>query len=193
MPVIKKTSVSLIKDLAADRQSPRWEEMYRTYKEPMRCFIAAKFPALLASADDLVQDTMVVLSERLPDYHYLPDEKGHFRNYLMGILRNLAADEMTKLRREKEARTRLGVNQPGKAAGEQSSWRMAAFEVAVSQVLADGGINPMHREVFRHIVCEKESPEDIATKFGMSRANVDQIKSRMIKRLRKLVDRLTEV
>ena len=192
MARITKTSVSLIKDLASNRQSPRWEEMYRTYKEPMQGFIAAKFPALVASADDLIQDTMVVLSERLPDYHYLPDEKGHFRNYLMGILRNLAADEMTKLRREKEARTRLGANQQAKADGEHSSWRMAAFEVAMSQVLADDGINPMHREVFRHIVCEKEPPEHIAAMFGMSRANVDQVKSRMVKRLRKLVKRLTE-
>ena len=68
MPGIKKTSVSLIKDLAADRQSPRWEEMYRTYEEPMRGFLAAKFPALAANADDLIQETMVVLSERLPGY-----------------------------------------------------------------------------------------------------------------------------
>ena len=189
--ITAKTSVSLIRDLASNRQSPRWAEMYRTYEEPMRSFLAARFPALAASADDLIQETMVVLSERLPDYRYLPDEKGHFRNYLMGILRNLAADEMTKLRREKEARTELG-SQPRKPGGEQSAWRLDAFEVAMSQVLADDGINPMHREVFRHLVCEKESPEDIAAMFGMSRANVDQVKSRMVKRLRKLVKRLTE-
>ena len=191
MPGIKKTSVSLIKDLAADRQSPRWEEMYRTYEEPMRGFLAAKFPALAANTDDLIQETMVVLSERLPGYRYLPDEKGHFRNYVMGILRNLAATAMTKLLRENKARQALRT-QPRVSGGEMSSWRMDAFEVALSQTLADESINPMHREVFRHLACGKESPEDVARAFCISRANVDQIKSRMIKRLRALLARLTE-
>lgn len=109
----------------------------------------------------------------------------------MGILRNLAATAMTKLLRENKARQALRT-QPRVSGGEMSSWRMDAFEVALSQTLADESINPMHREVFRHLACEKESPEDVARAFCISRANVDQIKSRMIKRLRALLAKLTE-
>ena len=59
-----------------------------------------RFPSL--DADDMIQETLVALVKVLPGYHYSPDENGHFRNYLTGILRNKALRELRKEQRRAE-------------------------------------------------------------------------------------------
>ena len=56
-----------------------------------------RFPSI--DADDVIQETFIALCKVLPSYSYEPDEKGHFRNYLTGILRNKA---MRTLRKERQ-------------------------------------------------------------------------------------------
>ena len=41
-------------------------------------------------ADEIIQETLIALVRALPNYTYDPDEKGHFHNYLTGILRRRA-------------------------------------------------------------------------------------------------------
>ena len=64
MSSIPPTSVSLLRDISSDPQSERWSELYRRYCEPMFAFARAKFPTL--EPEDLVQETMAALVERLP-------------------------------------------------------------------------------------------------------------------------------
>ena len=54
----------------------------------MRAFLRERFPSL--DADDIIQETFIALAKALPHYVYKPEEKGHFHNYLTGILRNKA-------------------------------------------------------------------------------------------------------
>lgn len=189
MARIPVTSVSLIRTLAEDPRSTRWAELYQLYAAPMRGFLQAKFPSL--EADDLIQETMAALARRLPDYRYIPDEKGHFRNYLMGILKHKAMDALAKRSREAAARADL-LEQPPERPAADDSWKAAALEVAIAQLLADESVNPLHRTVFRHVALMHERPEAVAARFGLSRANVDQIKRRLIDRLAGLVRALTE-
>lgn len=189
MAPLPLTSVSLIRTLADDPQSVRWAELYRLYEEPMRAFLRQRFPSL--EADDLIQETMVALTKRLPDYRYTPDEKGHFRNYLMGILKHKAMDQLNQRTREAAARSGLQA-QPSVQPAEDDTWKDAALEVAIAQLLADESINALHRTVFRHVALMHERPESVAATFGLSRSNVDQIKKRMILRLSTLVSALTK-
>lgn len=187
MAQIPLTSVSLIRTLADDPQSVRWGELYRLYEAPMRAFLQQRFPSL--EADDLIQETMVALAKRLPDYRYTPDEKGHFRNYLMGILKHKAMDQLARRTREAAVRADL-QNQPAARALDDDGWKADAVEVAIAQLLADESVNPLHRTVFRHVGLMHEKPEDVAAAFGLTRSNVDQIKKRMIARLSTLVEAL---
>jgi len=57
--------------------------------------------------------------------------------------------------------------------------------------MANPAINPTTREVFRHVALMHEPSAHVAAAFGMTRDNVDQIKSRMIARLAKLVRSMT--
>ena len=61
-----------------------------------------RFPSL--EADDIIQETLVALCRVLPSYRYAPDEKGHFHNYLTGILRNKALRALLKREQDEALR-----------------------------------------------------------------------------------------
>ena len=92
-----------------------------------------------------MQETMIVLARKLPEYHYAPDMKGHFRNYLLGILKNKAREEMKRQgrvsRADGAAKDAAAIsptaNAPDVDCGEDGDWRIAAYEVALQQLLAN--------------------------------------------------------
>ena len=192
--MIPTTSITLLKDLASGAAGARWTEFYRVYEEPMRGFLRTRFPSV--EEDDAIQETMSALAQALPDYRCTPDEKRHFRNYLMGILKHKAADLLKRQVRESE--TRMGLkNEPrqkreqAEEDAEENEWRFAAMESAVEQLMADPSINPRTREIFRHVALLHESAADVARLFGVSRNNVDQIKNRLVRRLSEMVAAMT--
>ena len=194
---IPATSVSLLKDLASGTAAARWTEFYRRYEPVMRAFLKMRFPSV--DADDAIQESMVALMKALPEYRYTPDRNGHFRNYLVGIVRHKALDAS---RREaarnalkstiaKEEQERMRQFQAVDTQNDDDSWRHSAMEAALEQVLEDDSISARTREVFRHVALMHEQPEDVARQFGITRNSVDQIKSRMISRLAGLVSAMT--
>lgn len=186
-----KTSITLLEAIANDTDTVRWTEFFIKYEPLMRSFLAARFPAL--DHDDIIQETMRSLVKRLPDYRYTPDSKGHFSAYLTGILKHKAMD---MLRKEKRLETlhRRSAEEPSTAGddSEYEEWRTRAMEAAVEQLLADTSVNPRNREIFRHVALMRESPENVAGLFGVTRGNVDVIKKRMIEKLSVLVSSMTQ-
>jgi len=193
MAAIPNTSITLLAGLSSGSDPSRWTDFCRRYDSPIRGFLRANFPSV--DQDDVIQETLIALSKALPDYHYTPDSNGHFRNYLMGIVKHKAMDELRK--KKSLARLKDGFAkepfppQPELAQDEDEAWKMNAMEAALEQVLADGSITPRTREVFRHVAILHESPQEVARQFGISRGNVDQIKKRMIDRLAGLVAAMT--
>ena len=194
MSAIPPTSVTLLKDLSGDAASVRWTEFYEKYAGAMRAFLQAKFP--IAEADDVIQETLVALVKCLPRYRYVPDEHGFFHNYLMGIVKHKAEDALRRQAAHSALKTKLaeeeaGQTQPFRAsdgdAEEETAWRNAAKETALQQLLADDSISPSTREIFRHVAIMHEKPAAVAIRFGITRNNVDQIKARMIARLKDLI------
>ena len=61
----------------------------------------------------------------------------------------------------------------------------------MEQLLADDSIALTTREVFRHVALMHEPPLDVARQFGITRNNVDQIKARLIARLKDLITSMT--
>ena len=193
MATIPRTSITLLTGLSDGTDPSRWSDFYRRYEAPMRGFLKSNFPN--ADQDDVIQETLIALSKALPNYHYTPDSNGHFRNYLMGIVKHKALDDLRKkqsLARLKDgfAKEPLAPKQ-NPVLDEDDSWKMEAMEAALEQVLADSSITPRTREVFRHVALLHESPQDVARQFGITRGNVDQIKKRMIDRLSDLVASMT--
>ena len=201
-----KTSISLLATISRNADSVRWTEFFRKYERPMRDFLRARYPTV--EADDAIQETLVALMKALPDYRYTPDVNGHFRNYLLGILAHKAADlqrkgarlsalrtglrgeQGTGLQMKAAAATATAMRAPEAAPGD-ADWNASAFEAALEQLLADTRISPTKREVFRHVALLHEKPEDVAARFGLSRANVDTVKHRLVIRLTALIRAMT--
>ena len=100
MAEIPETSTTLLRDLAQDSQHARWGEFVARYRPMMEAFMRERFPSV--EADDVIQETLIALIKAFPVYHYSPEEKGHFRNYLTGILRNKALKSLRDERRQAE-------------------------------------------------------------------------------------------
>jgi len=109
------TSTTLLRDLARDSQHARWGEFVARYRPMMESFMRERFPSL--DADDTIQETLVAVWAALPSYRYAPEEKGHFHNYLTGILRNKALRQLHKDRRQAEIAEKLceDVSSDGRA------------------------------------------------------------------------------
>lgn len=189
---IPSTSTRLLREIAADRKSLRWNEFFDRYRPMMLSFLSRRFPSLADAVDDIVQETLLALMEKLPDYRYDPGELGAFRNYLTGILRNRACKELA--RRDRYARAQAaagaiaGCGAPDDAGDEDATaWRDAVCDIALRQVLSDPALQERTREVFRRTAVEGESPAAVAEAFGMERNAVDQIKNRLLARIRKTV------
>ena len=185
------TSISLLKVLGEDAQSPRWREFLRMYASTIDGFLFKHFPTV--DAEDVVQETLRALVEKLPLYEYEPDTKGHFRNYLIGIVRFKAIEQLKRRRREADMRAELEANAQFEWECERQSysvdlrdWQREAYEAALAQFMADKGISTRDKEIFRRVALQGESPEDVAAIFDIKRNNVDQIKARMVAKLKEL-------
>ena len=189
--MVPVTSISLLKVLGEDSQSPRWREFLRMYASTIDGFLFKHFPTV--DAEDVVQETLRALVEKLPLYEYEPDTKGHFRNYLIGIVRFKAIEQLKRRKREDDLRAELEANAQFEWECEKQSysvdlrdWQREAYEAALAQFMADKGISTRDKEIFRRVALQGESPEDVAAIFDLKRNNVDQIKARMVAKLKEL-------
>ena len=129
----------------------------------------------------------------MPDYRYVPDEKGHFHNYLTGILHHKALNALKRQNRRNEVTREYALDPSARGIGNDADvekWRETVCEVALQQLLADPSVTGRKRQIFMRTAMKGESPEDVAASLAVSRAVVDQTKKRMMDRLRELVERL---
>ena len=183
MAKIPTTSTTLLRDIAQDAQNVRWGEFVTRYRPMMEAFMRERFPSL--EADDIIQETLVALCRVLPSYRYAPDEKGHFHNYLTGILRNKALRALRK--REQDEALRADYANGENLFIDQPSYRESLFELALRQFLSDDSIADRTKRIFERTAMNGESPESVAESFKMTRHAVDQAKSRAMIRLREIM------
>ena len=187
MADVPSTSTTLLRDLT-DSQHARWTEFFARYRPMMEAYMRERFPSL--DADEIVQETLVALVGALPNYTYDPEEKGHFHNYLTGILRRRALKAKQRDARRSEVLEdygKGGQDAPSAAEQEEENWRESLYEIALQQLLADKTVQGRTKQVFVRTVINREKSEAVAAAFRIERNAVDQIKSRMMSKLRKLV------
>ena len=202
MADVPTTSTTLLRDIARDSAHVRWNEFVARYRPMMEAFMRERFPSV--EADDVIQETLVALCKVLPDYRYSPDEKGHFHNYLTGILRNKALRLLRKEERQKEIAGWTGSS--GASDGEpvagasgnppehdDDTYRKSIFEIALCQFRADESVADRTKRIFERTAINGESPESVAASFKMTRHAVDQAKSRAMGRLREIAKNLEDV
>ena len=193
MSSVPTTSTTLLRDIAQDTQHARWAEFVARYRPMMEAFMHERFPSL--DADDVIQETLVAVCRVMPSYRYDPDAKGHFRNYLTGILRHRAlrmlGEENRRAKLAADMRRDGGEACPQVAVEpDDATWRESLFETALSQFLSDPSVADRTKRIFERTAINGESPEAVAASFKMTRHAVDQAKSRAMSRLREIVKQL---
>ena len=184
------TSISLLKVLGEDAQSPRWTEFAKKYASTIDGFLLAYFPDV--NSEEVVNDTLIVLTKKLPLYEYDPDTKGHFRNFLLGIVKCKAREQRKRngrsvKQRELEAKAQLEWEYEKQSyRADLRDWRKEAYEAALAQFMANPNLSSRDKEIFRRTALDGEAPTDVAEIFGITRNNVDQIKARMLAKLKEL-------
>ena len=192
---VPETSTTLLRQLAADTQHVRWGEFVRRYRPMMEDYLRRHFPGL--EAEDVVSETLIALVDVLKNYRYAPDETGSFHNYLTGILKHkaLRCHKMA----ERQEKSVAAFSDSVKSADdpvtsvEEQEWKETVFAIAVRQLLADETIQDRTKQVFLRVAINHESPDAVAESFGIKRNAVDQMKSRMMTKLREIVESLKSV
>ena len=197
MIAIPKTSVALLNAIAASPDSSRWNEFYDRYQPIIASYLRSKFAAANPplEVDDIIQDTMIAFMKKLPAYRYDPDTNGHFRNFIVGIARKKALDALRRHKRETKKQTdfaKAAKAQNDALQDNSEDERLASItKIAVHQALVDESISIRDREIFRRTT-GGESPEAVADAFGITRNNVDQIKARLMRKVRETASNLSK-
>ena len=195
MAHVPTTSTTLLRDLAGDSQHARWTEFAARYRPMMEAYLRECFPGV--DPDDLIQETLVAIAAALPTYVYDAVSSGHFHNYLTGVLRHKALNAVRGDRRYAAAVNRSEVDadkvQSPATVESDEDFRRALMESALGQLMAGDEVSTRDKQVFEMVAIVGVAPAEVAAKFGLSRANVDQIKKRTTDRLRALVKALESV
>lgn len=178
-----KTSTSLIIALGTQGQGARWKEFIDRYKPMMEGYLRSRFFNI--EYDDVIQDTFIALAKVLPNYRYAPDETGAFHDYIVAILRNKACDALRIKERQENLKKEFleDINFERGEFTDKDSVYQAILKIALKDVLGDSSIMMRNKRIFIENVINGLSPDVVASMFGVTRNNVDQIKARMIKRL----------
>ena len=215
---VPKTSTTLLRVIGSNPQSERWREFVEKYESFMISCIRAK--NLNINDDemcDVLQNILIKLMRILPNYRYDPEAegKGYFHNYLFTICRYTANEFVRKRNRvndrmefrsdvetlhNESAEEFLATDverffvedwKEKENKNEEDEWQNAVLEIALRELMADPKIQPSSKEIFRLVAISGEkSPEEVAKMFNTTRNNVDQIKNRMMGKLRTLAHKL---
>ena len=190
MNLVPDTSIVLLETLIGQETSPRWQDFCTRYRPMMQAFLNKYFPLL--EPDDIIQETFITIVRVLPSYHYAPNEKGYFHNFLTGILYHKALNAARTQRLRQEMRLKYVHESDGlevKTPDEQieENWQRALYEIALQQFLHDEKISDRNKQILIRTAINGEKPEAIARSLAVSRNVVDQTKKRMMEKLRKLI------
>jgi RNA polymerase sigma-70 factor (ECF subfamily) len=184
---MQPTPISLLKRITQDSDPGAWVPFVRLYT-PLLSAWARDTGLDEAEAADLVQDVFTVLVEKLPTFRY--DPRGSFRGWLRAILVN-------RWRALKRKRRPTLVDQLDHVPddteppfSDEAVERVRLLRRAVTMVQAE--IAPTTWEVFHQNVLLGKPAAQVANDLKVTVNSVYIAKSRVLQRLRQLVEGLLE-
>ena len=184
MSAFPETSMTLLKKIAVQVTGEReaaWVRFFGLYEPAIKRFVAWHDSS--HDPDDVVQDIFLKLVNVVQSGGY-DSSKGSFRAFLATMIRR----HLVSLYRKDQARgAGLHVDiddvEPSVSAdvAEQIDlkWRMARHQSAIEHVLTKTAISAQSRDIYRAYVKEGRSLDEVAAQFGVAKAVIYKIKSRV--------------
>ena len=184
MSAFPEISMTLLKKIAVQVTGEReaaWVRFFGLYEPAIKRFVA--YHDSTHDPDDVVQDIFLKLVNIVQSGGYSSD-MGSFRAFLATMIRR----HLVSLFRKDRARgAGLHVDiddvEPSVPAdvAEQIDikWRMARHQSAIEHVLTKTAISAQSRDIYRVYVEEGRSLDEVAAQFGVTKAVIYKIKSRV--------------
>jgi RNA polymerase sigma-70 factor (ECF subfamily) len=183
------TSQTLLERLR-DKESNAWERFVRLYT-PLLMVWTRRQGFREADADDLVQEVLVRLVQKLPTYQ--PDAGRSFRGWLFRVCFNQCQDfrrrKATRLLPGAEGLSAVSDGLAGEAL-EETEYRRLLVSRALE--LIRGDFNETTWAAFQGVMVEERTAAEVATALNLSVGNVYQARHRVLKRLREEIDGMLE-
>ena len=177
------TRATLIQRLKNWQDQASWQEFFDTYWK-LIYGLARKLGLSEEDAQDVVQETMVSVANRMPNFKYDP-ELGSFKSWLRRLIRSRISDHMRKRGvetlpletefEEEDESSLLVKEKPDKhlLTMEQfyeQEWRRNLLDAAIARVKRK--LDPQKYQIFDFYVNKEWAPEKVAAAFKIS---VDQV------------------
>ena len=184
------TRSSLLVRLRDLNDAASWRSFFETYWR-LIYNVARKSGLSDVDAQDVVQETVIAVARKMPEFSYDP-ARGSFKQWLLLITRRRIHDHLRQ-RYRSERVSGAGQTDPAiaevrppesalppdvllEAAWEQG-WRENIFQAALAQVRQQ--VNPKHFQVFDCCVLQNLPAGRVARMFGLNAAQVYLVKHRV--------------
>ena len=186
-----KTRRTLLERLHDRNDDSSWKEFVETYRGYI--FVVIRRMGIdETSAEDLVQQVLVKLWDKLPEFSY--DSKRRFRSYVATITRNKVNDFVRSLRAEqnridkKYSDDSLKVIEvPEVEVIAQQEWELFIANRALQNIRESFSGNAI--EVFERML-NGEDPEEIAATLEIKKNSVHQLNKRVKEKMIEEIKRL---
>lgn len=183
----RRSLLSRLRNLA-DQDS--WRAFFDTYWR-LIYNVARKSGLSDDQAQDVVQDTVIAVARKMPEFRYDP-AKGSFKHWLLLICRRRIQDYLRKVYASRKL-VAPGIEDFGQGAEDvpaeipppdveidrnwEREWRDHVFQLALAQVRLR--VNPKHYQVFDCCVLRNMPAPEVARMLGLSAAQVYLAKHRV--------------
>jgi RNA polymerase sigma factor (sigma-70 family) len=183
------TRASLLSRLRDADDAASWRMFFETYWR-LIYNVARKSGLSDEDAQDVVQDTVICVARRMPEFRYDP-AKGSFKQWLLLITRRRIHDRLRRLYRSvrvtgpsaelaggsSEMMSAIPAPDAAVDAAWEQEWRQNVFESAVDRVCQRVG--PKSFQVFDYCVLRNMRPSRVAKMLGLNAAQVYLAKHRV--------------
>lgn len=187
------THATLLARIAAGTDPAAWQEFCDRYALLIRDF-AERRGLQAADCDEVAQESLLALAKAMPNFQY-DRSKGKFRSYLKTIVLH----EIYRKSRQKHGEVSLGeVDGPAaQAVADQeieqvweAEWRQYHIRQAMSVIEME--FNEKDRAAFEAYALAGREAAEVAAELAMSVDQIYQAKSRIMKRLSRIIQQQVE-
>ncbi len=196
MAEIPPTRVSLLLRLRDPRDAAAWREFVELYL-PLVYGYARKQGLQDADAADLAQEVLAAVAAAVGRLEYSP-ERGSFRNWLFTVVRHKLIDwqrgQGNRVQGSGDTATHQALEQcpvpQGEPAEWEEEWRRQVFRWACEQVRRE--VTEPTWQAFWRTAFEEQPGKQVAGDLGLTVAAVYHARSRVLARLKELVQSAQE-
>jgi RNA polymerase sigma-70 factor (ECF subfamily) len=189
----RETLLSRLRNLA-DEES--WQDFFDTYSD-LIYKMALKSGLSSADADEVVQETIIGVARKLPDFQYDPS-KGSFKLWLLNMTRWRITDQLRLLKAKDHidpnpdpSEGTSPINRyPAQGQSELEHWWDAEWEQKVAKIALDRvkiRVDPKKYQVFDLYIVQEWPIRRVASTMGVSIAGVHLISHRISRQVRQEV------